>query len=461
MPQAAHIAFAKDVAGNIAAASAFFVSQRSEYFCVACDKPLQRVSGAHQYPHFVHAIKTRCRHSAQQALRAAAQHVLCDARFMRAPAPPGHVPPQGTSSLPRESGTRSTGLLVNWAESARDVTVTNAPVDFLATDSQFGQVAVRLVVPGLESGDTLSLPKDIPVLEVTLPLPAEVHGFADLRQALLHNVANKTWLVAPQEALLVSAATHDVEEAETALPAEAEAAAAAEHGRPWHRAISFADNAIYRQLAPAQKLEALERLMEVPREKWPAEADIEVDNEDVFGVDRRLWQADLLARFVLQATPRSAVSDFSAEAALDWLKERYAVTPTFPDAALYATKTYLSELIARGILSYRDSRTGVYMVLRQQTDEREGLVWFPRANLSASQLRTLARHLDMHIPVGMVQAILDSFDDGHPVGTVSEFVTAISRLVHASPKQVTALLMDAHLVMEAGSTVDALQQSLF
>ena len=461
MPHPAHIAFAKDAAGNIAAASAFFVSQRSEYFCVACDKLLQRVSGAGQYPHFVHATKTRCRHSAQHALRVAAQHVLADARFMRAPAPPRASAPIDASSPREEPGPRSTGLLVNWAFSARDVTVTSVPVDFLASDSQFGQVAIQFVAPGVEAVHAPPLPKDIPVLQVTLPRPEEVHGFADLRQALLHDVANKTWLVAPYDALNAEVAADDAEGAQASRAAQAETAAA-EQGRPWHRAMSFADNAIFRQLAPAQKFEALERLMDVPREKWPAEADIEVDNDDVFGVDRRLWQADLLARFVFRATPRSKAYDFSADEAPDWLKARYATTPVVPGAALYATKTFLSELIARGILGYRDSLTGVYVVLRQQTDQRESLVWAIRASLTASQLRTLASQLDMHIPVSMVQAILESFDDGHPVGTVSEFVTTISRLVHASPKQVEALLMDAHLVVEAGTTsVDAAQQPLF
>jgi len=461
MPHAAHIAFAKDVAGNIAAASAFFVSQRSEYFCVACDKPLQRVSGARQYPHFVHALKTRCRHSAQQAMRVAAQHVLADARFMRAPAPARLSAPPDASSQ-NGPAPRSTGLLVNWAVSARDVTVTNVPVDFLASDSQFGQVAVRLVVPGMEAGGTLQLPKDIPVLQVMLPLPEEVHGFADLRQALLHDVANKSWLVAPQDALDAAVESSDREEAAAGTAAETDAPAMGEQERPWHRAMSFADSAVYRQLAPAQKLEALERLMGEPCAKWPAEADIDVDNEEVFGVDRRLWQADLLARFVLHATPRSSVSDFSADEALDWLERRYIAAPAFPGAALYATKTYLSALMARGILGYRDSRNAVYTVLRLHTDARESLVWSIRANLSASQLRTLASQLDLHIPVSMVQAILDSFDDGHPVGTVSEFVTTISRLVHATPKQVVALLMDAHLVVEADSNAaDASQQSLF
>lgn len=58
--------------------------------------------------------------------------------------------------------------------------------------------------------------------------------------------------------------------------------------------------------------------------------------------------------------------------------------------------------------------------------------------------------------------LLDSFDDGHPVGTVTEFVAVISRLLRASPRLVTALLMDAHLVVEAGSNItDTDQQSLF
>ncbi|MBP0595679.1 hypothetical protein J8I87_39800 [Paraburkholderia sp. LEh10] len=376
----AHIAFAKDVTGKIAAASAFFVSQRSEYFCVACKKPLQRISGS-VFPYFIHASGVRCRLSAHHAMRAAAQSVLEDARFMRVPAPSSpRVDKQEVTGLPRA---RLTGILLFWGFSASDVKVASVPVDFLASDSQFGQVAIRLVVPGLTSVDTKSgkMPPDVPMLQVSLPAPGEVRGFADLRQALLHDINNKAWLIAPSarasdrgdSRVVASPGPQDVDES-----------------KPWHRAVSFTNSAVYRQLAATQKLQVLERLMQLPCDRWPPEVDIEVKNGEVFGVDRRIWEADVLARFILHATPRTASSDFTAPEVLGWVESRYDVTPAFPGATLVATKAYLSELVARGILGYRDARRDLYVVLRKHTDFEESLVWSTHANLSASQLRVLA-----------------------------------------------------------------------
>jgi hypothetical protein len=348
---------------------------------------------------------------------------------------------------------------LQWATSASDVTVAQVPVDFLA-DTQIGQLALRLSIPGLgasESTGTVPLP-EVPLLQVNLPAPELVHGFADLRQALLHDVATKSWLAPPAVKTPSEVANLEVPSAVEESGDSAESSGS----RPWHRAIAFADSAIYRQLTPSQQLEVLERLMDLPRQTWPPEVDIELDNEDVFGIDRRIWQADVFARFIHAATPRARDSDFSADSVLRWVEARYPTTPSFPGAALFAVKTYLSELIARGLLGYRDIRAGMYVVLRRATDEQEPLIWAMHPSLSASQLRVLANQVGMHIPVGMVQVLLDSFDNSHPVGTVSEFVSTISRLLYAPPRLVKALLLDAGLVLEvetAGS--QGVQQDLF
>ena len=453
MPKA-HIAFAKDVAGNISAASEFFATQRSEHFCVACGRPLTRRVGPRNYPHFVHEEAVKCAKAAHLALRAAAQRVLAEARFLRVPVP------VAANLEGSKAGVHSQGILLQWATSASDVNVVQVPVDFLA-DTQIGQLALRLSIPGLNASEpTKAAPlPEIPLLQVNLPAPELVHGFADLRQALLHDVATKSWISQP----VVKTPGH-AGPPEVLLAAEesGDSAAVGVDSKPWHRAIAFADSAIYRQLTPSRQLEVLERLMNLPRQTWPPEVDIEVDNEDVFGTDRRIWQADVFARFIHAATPRARSSDFSADAVLQWVEARYPTTPSFPGAALFALKTYLSELIARGILGYRDIHTGIYAVLRRATDEQEPLIWAMHPNLSASQLRVLANRVGMHIPVGMVQVLLDSFDNSHPAGTVSEFVSIISRLLHAPPRLVKALLLDAGLVQEVETTgVQGVQQDLF
>jgi len=85
MPKAARIVFARDSAANVAAASDVFASHRSAYFCVACDKELQRTVPENGFPYFRHAHRATCRLSAHYALRAAAQHILLESRFIKAP----------------------------------------------------------------------------------------------------------------------------------------------------------------------------------------------------------------------------------------------------------------------------------------------------------------------------------------------------------------------------------------
>ncbi len=85
MSKAARIVFARGPATNMAAASDVFASNRSVYFCVACGKQLQRTVPANGFPYFTHARRTMCRLAAHYALRAAAQHVLLESRFINVP----------------------------------------------------------------------------------------------------------------------------------------------------------------------------------------------------------------------------------------------------------------------------------------------------------------------------------------------------------------------------------------
>ncbi|KWU26281.1 hypothetical protein [Burkholderia cenocepacia] len=441
MPNSAHIAFAKDVAGNIIAASDDFATKRNEQFCVACGRHLSRRFGPKNRVYFAHERGLRCPAAAHIALRAAAQQVLESARFLRAPLLSGNS----------SSSARTQGILLQWATSASDVNVVNVPVDFLA-DTQFGMVAFRFDIAGfaIPADRTTKVLPDVPVLSVRLPSPETISRFAPLRQALLHDVSNKIWVKPPTTAFT-----------QAQPQAEARVEADTPDAKPWHRAITFANSGVYRQLTTAGKLEVLERSMDLPCERWPSEVDIEIENDDVFGVDRRIWQADVLARFILSARPLSSASDFSVVDVSQWLRQRYDTVATSAEVVPNIAKTYLSKLVGRGILGYREAEAEAYSVLRHAPDERERFVWETRPNLSSSQLRVLSNQVGLHIPVSVVQLLLDSFNGYHPVGTVSDFVGVMSRLLHASPQLVTALLLDAHLVREVEFVRSESQQTLF
>jgi hypothetical protein len=185
MPKAARIVFARDSAANVAAASDVFASHRSAYFCVACGQELQRTVPENGFPYFRHAHRATCRLSAHYALRAAAQHILLESRFIKAPIVGGEP---GAGRVP--------SFLIQWTDSIADIEVVHVPVDFLAETAD-GQLIVEIAIPGL----SLTVPLErvekleVPALIVSLPEPARIHGWADLRHYVLHSIENKSWLI--------------------------------------------------------------------------------------------------------------------------------------------------------------------------------------------------------------------------------------------------------------------------
>jgi hypothetical protein len=189
MPNTAHIVFARGSAANMAAASDGFASGRAAYICVACGKELQRKVPKSGFPYFAHVYRTTCRLAAHYALRAAAQHVLLDSRFIKVPLPVG------------EPGARRfQSLLIQWTDSIADIEVGHVPIDFLA-ETVDGQLIVEIAIPGLPRTVPLERVEklEVPALVVSLPHPARIHGWADLRQCLLHSVENKSWLFAGRQ----------------------------------------------------------------------------------------------------------------------------------------------------------------------------------------------------------------------------------------------------------------------
>lgn len=451
MAKAAHIVFAKDEAGNIVAASDLFTASRSTYLCVACGKELRRKTPEKGFPYFVHAQRTSCRLAAHYALRAAAQRVLTESRFIKAP----------LAGQPVDAS-RLSAALAQWSDSACDLEVGHVPVDFLAETGE-GQLLIELSVPGLPG---TSAPErlralQLPTLEVELPPPAGVHGFSDLRQSLLHSLANKRWLFHPAQSLAAGRqnGTHyHAAEPEAPLAQALEVRAPS----PWNSALSFADSTCFRQLAVTEKLDVLEKELDLPCDRWPAHVDIEVRGEQAFGVDRRIWQADVFSRFVQKVHPGVSENMFSVAAVSEWLKNRYLLEHPFPGADSIAVHQYLSALVQRGFLAEWNSDEPRYRVVRTRPAiNGSGLVWRPHATLPASQLRVLSAQAGLRVPVDLVQWLLESFDDCHPCGTVDDFVSVLSRRLHAPPPNVIALLLDAELVVEGAEDTQGSQERLF
>ncbi|CAE6777062.1 hypothetical protein R69927_04020 [Paraburkholderia domus] len=450
MPKAARIVFARDSAANVAAASDVFASHRSAYFCVACGKELQRTAPENGFPYFRHAHRATCRLSAHYALRAAAQHILLESRFIKAPLVGGEP---GAGRVP--------SFLIQWTDSIADIKVVHVPVDFVAETAD-GQLIVEIAIPGLP----LTVPLDrvekleVPTLIVSLPEPARIHGWADLRQYVLHSIENKSWLVPFEKAQRRSASLPAGEWHAPSIPGAADKASSA-----WTSPLVFADNAFYLQLSRAQQLAVLQKQMALPCDQWPAEVDIEVCGEDAFGMDRRGWQADVFSRFILSANTDAAVREVAFSDVLRYLSERYWVEADQKNAARMALFYYLQGLAERRALLpfIEDMEEPTYLVAGiKASAAADDLTWVANATLSASQLRVLSVQAGLKVPIELVQELLESFDDCHPAFPVGEYASTLARKLHAPPRSVLAFLRDAGLVVEGPlRPVFAAQETLF
>jgi hypothetical protein len=450
MPEATYIVFARDAAANVAAASDVSASHRSAHFCVACGKELKRAVPENGVPYFRHAQRATCRLSAHYALRAAARHILLESRFIKAP----------LSGEGRRAGGISS-FLIQWSDCIADIEVVHVPVDFVAETADC-QLIVEIAIPGLP----LTAPLErvgklgVPTLVVSLPAPARILGWADLRQYVLHSIENKSWLVPFEKAQRHLASLPPGEQHASSIPGDADKASSA-----WTSSLVFADNALYLQLSRAQQLEVLQKQMALPCDRWAAEVDIEVCGEGAFGMDRRIWQADAFSRFIWSASTDTKVREVAFSEVLRYLSERYWVELDKKDAARMAVYYYLQGLAERGALQpfNEDMEEPIYLVTGIKVPvAADDLRWVAHATLSASQLRVLSVQVGLKVPIELVQELLESFDDCHPSVPVGEYASTLARKLHAPLQSVLAFLRDAGLVAEGSlRPVFAAQESLF
>jgi hypothetical protein len=455
-----HMAFACDASGYVVAASDLLAVVPVDYHCAGCQRGVILKSSTRGSPYFVHVDKQECLLGAQRALRAAALQVLQESRFVHAPPLPG-------SSMPRSGRNAAKPLLEEWAAATADWQVDGVPVDLFA-QAMSGELVVSLAIPGLFDAKNRErvVSLGLAALEIALVKPATIHTFAQVHELVLRSITNKQWLYHPAVA---------VEPALTPLERklhwdEASAMLSVEQAPPSRTSVrvpparaervgALTENFIYRQQTLGRKIEILEARLGRKCDTWPDELDIEVKGEKTFGVDRRVWEADVFSKFVLAASERHQQRWFSSDMVVRWLSERYDLAKIFPNAEKVAVYYYLHELSARGFLAEHPGQR--YTPLqRRLAGAKLNLNWNTRPTLSASRLRNISTDAQLRIPIDIVQWLLDIFDDGHPSVPVDRFAVELASRLRAPTRTVVAFLLEAELAYDSARP-SGRQSSLF
>jgi hypothetical protein len=460
MPSTSHIAFARNAAGQLVAATDLLDSVPQSYRCVACGHALEVRRPARLPAYFRHESNA-CEMGNQHALRAAALAVLVEGRFVFAPALRN---PSGSGSLRR--GKEAHRVLDEWGDDvALETAIEGVPVDFFA-HTLGGPLIIQICVPDIYDARSRVAVKalGLPTLEITIPRKERIHRLSDLRRVIQHSLTNKLWLSHPvlegtarptgvsAHPTAGAALANDRASAPTRLTVPLQVPA-------WVAAGSHAENAVYRQMSVAGKIEALERLLGLSCDRWPDAVDVEVRGQSWFGLDRRIWQADVFARFVAGVGREDRAASFSISTVERWLVARYLSSGT--EAALAgAVFHYLRELAVRGYLlelvgsQYRPTE-------HWQKNAAAQLHWTQGAHLGASELNACSKRVRLEIPAEEVQRLLEYFSGGHPAVSVESFVSDLARITRAPERTVVALLREARLVQEESAHVQREQGDLF
>lgn len=443
MTLSSNMAFARNGAGQVVAAHDLPLVGPAIFRCASCGGgvSLCRPAGAHAY--FRHAQGNACEHGALRALHAAALELLVESRFV-------HAPPLTQNGIGRGKRQMTEAWGVEASVCAR---VDGVSVDLYA-ETLAGPLIIQIAIPELYDPSSRAAIRALgyAALEISIPNPSEVLSIGDLREVVLHGLKNKIWLFHPALANPDRQPQRGRRVAEMALLfGEVEKPAAKLSMpvamAPWADVGGIAKAVPYRQLSVSEKILQLEQQLGEPCDRWPDVVDIDVTGSDAFGVDRRLWQADVFGRFVHHLDQRATLPDFTVPAVLDWLSMRYALTPTFEDAEKIALHQYLRALVTRGYLmdlAYQHFRALPAPCAEGLTTLR----WNPDARLSVSGLRVSSERVHLDIPVTQVQRILEYFEDGHPAMPVVEFVQDLMLRLRAPARPIVALLREAHLILD-------------
>ncbi|WP_321935181.1 hypothetical protein [Paraburkholderia sp. J8-2] len=441
MSLSSHMAFALNGAGQVVAAHDLPRVGPAIFRCANCggEVSLYRPDNSHAY--FRHARGSACEQGALHALRAAALQTLVESRFV-------HAPPLSRSG----SGRVKRHMIEAWgAEASTCTRVDGVGVDFYA-ETLAGPLIIQIAMRALYDPNSRLAIRALgyAALEISIPRPGVVLCVGDLREVVLHGLTNKIWLWHPAIGNRERQPLAQRRMAETALLfGEAKKAPSRLSMpvviSPWADVGTIATGVPYRQLPVSERIREIEQQLGEACEDWPDAVNIDVAGKDSFGVDPRLWQADVFGRFVFHRGQGVNAPDFSSLAVVRWLSMRYASTPGFERAEAVAIDEYLRALVTRGYLMGLPEQH--FRALPQPIPQGlETLRWRPDARLSVSGLRVSSEQVRLDIPVTQVQRILEYFEDGHPAAPVRAFVEDLMVRLHAPERTVVALLREAGLV---------------
>jgi hypothetical protein len=438
-----HMAFARNGAGQVVAAHDLPLVGPATFHCASCRREvsLWRPDSTHAY--FRHARGGACEHGALRALHAAALELLVQSRFV-------HAPPLTQNG----NGHGKRHILEQWGtEASVCARVDGVSVDFYA-ETLAGPLIIQIAIRSLYDPSSRVGIRALgyAALEISIPNAKDILSIGDLREVVLHGLKNKIWLWHPALANLDRRPPPERRTAEMALLFDEVEKPATKRSMPvavspWADVGGIARGLPYRQLPVPEKIRELEQQLGASCDRWPDVVDIDVAGSDAFGVDSRLWQADVLGKFVNHHGKGATSPDFAMHAVLGWLYMRYALTPAFEDAEKVAVYQYLRTLVTRGYLM--DLPEQHFRVMPgPRADGLSTLRWNPDSRLSVSGLRVSSERVHLDIPVTHVQRILEYFEEGHPAEPVRAFVEDLMVRLHAPERTIVALLREAGLVVD-------------
>jgi hypothetical protein len=437
------------------AARELFELAPASYTCAGCGKAVRLRFARKGLTFFTHLDGPDCPLGAHLALRAAVLQLLADTHALQTPPvlPQAQRGTAGRKKAPPVS-------LEEWDTGSADAVVDNIIVDFLA-ETLAGKLGILVTLPGLTDPNRREQMRtlNIPILEVALAKPGEIHTFADLRHRLLDDTHNKRWLthpaLEPEGAPVFNPTPLEQKlgwtaEAQPLAGGDAKPSKTTSPLPPRQRVSETNPHLVFRQLSVSKKIEVIEKRMGCAQGKWPPLVDTHVTGENSFGCDRQVWEADVYSRFVYEALQRHQTAAFSSENVLTWLEARYEIQPPFQNAERIAIYYYLEHLSREGCLIPLGGQR--YRLAFTKPQSGTHAQWDPAASLSVSRFLNAARACNLPIPYEEIERILVSFEEGPPRDAVEDFATAVAHRLHAQPRTVIAVLEKAGLIQSPQSS---------
>lgn len=351
--------------------------------CPGCRAPLVAKKGEQNVWHFAHD-GPGCSTGAETALHLMAKQILADERRIQLPAVEVSI---SAVDVFGELQTVSVVLVgpqdVRYETVQLEVAKDNRRPDALAFGGNVSEehrieVFVRHPVDSVKASELEAL--NCACYEICLnDIPVQI-TIAELRQAVISSVGRVRWISYPGMAearrqlvpklreILDAAAQRKKEQ--DAHSAQVYASLAEEDRKEkatWARQArerkqreqkAALANAAFRSASVGTKRAFLHAKLRIPEGPVPAILNMRVSGEKSFGLDRDVWQADILRKCIFGGGRR----EIALESVLSWMRLRYAITQDFPNAANIALWKYFSSLERLGFVRHLGRQR--FLVLR-------------------------------------------------------------------------------------------------